>query len=407
MALNKEDVREIKEFLGDKVEEATKDLKQEVESLREEVERLKAQPVEVPDGRIEVKENPKQKWAEYYKNLFYAVYPQPQAVVRTRDGAERQIVITPERRAKALETLEKLAGGEVEKAAMGEGTGSAGGYLVPTPQDLVGEVLRIAEEASVVLREANVFPMRSMTLPLTSESTGVSVAWVDEAAAISESEPTLARTTLTAKKLAAYSIVSNELLADADAAVVDYLNTIFGEAIGQALDSAVFAGTGIPVSGLLTLTGVNEVVMSTGDTGFDNIDADYLSDMIDDLKPSVLRNAKFYYHRTIEHYIRTLKDTNGNYIMQSPSDKAPPAIWGYERVLVEAMPTKSDSAVSKAFVIFGDLKRYMVGRRQDISMALDPYGLFTTDQVRVRVVSRWALGTVFPSAFSRLVTAAA
>lgn len=383
-----------------------KEFKEEVDGrlkeLEENVNKIASMPIIAGDRNSD--EEKAKRWAAFYRASYGYRYN------KTVKGIDTDRELTP---AESRELCDKLFLESVEgrideksmKAAMQEDTTTEGGYLVPTPQDLIGEVIRLAEPASVALSDCQRIPMRSLTLPLTTEGSTVTVTWIDEEAAIGESEPTLGRVTLTAKKAGAYAIVSNELLADAAADVVNYINLLIGEAIGQELDNQVFNGTGSPCSGVLTAAAGYSVVMNTGSTNFSEVTGDMLSDMIRNIKPSALGGAKFYYHRLIEHYVRTLKDDNNNYIYSPIGGPQNATIWGMPKTLVEKCP--SATAVDTSFVAFGNLKFFALGTRQIATMAIDPYGLFTTDQSRVRVLSRWGLSILIANAFVRLITAAA
>lgn len=122
-----------------------------------------------------------------------------------------------------------------EKATMTEGTGSTGGYLVP--EEFTNELLAFARLQSLGLRYCRVWPMSEMIRTVPVESTGVSVAWTSEGSAATETEPTVGEVTLTAKKLDAFGVVTNELLADSAIDIVSWLTQLFAEAIGQELDN--------------------------------------------------------------------------------------------------------------------------------------------------------------------------
>ena len=65
------------------------------------------------------------------------------------------------------------------------------------------------------------------------------------------------------------------------------------------------------------------------------------------------------------------------------------------------------SAANTAFIVFGDLRYFAVGRRLDTAaLAVDPYGLFTTNRTRFKLYQRWGLKIALANGFSRLLTAA-
>ena len=98
------------------------------------------------------------------------------------------------------------------KAAYTEGTANQGGYLVP--DEYAMDLILLSRDMTWALTECNVISMGSDTLRIPKESTLPSVAWKSEAAAFTESEGTFGELALTANKLTAWSIASNEMLND-------------------------------------------------------------------------------------------------------------------------------------------------------------------------------------------------
>jgi len=289
------------------------------------------------------------------------------------------------------------------KAAMQEGTDAEGGYLVP--EEWGAAMLAYGLLNSFALTDCNVIPMKHRIMNLPAELTRPTVAWTAEESDATESEPTFAEVQLTAKRLDGYSIASNELLEDEAYDLVGWLTAIFGEAIGQELDNQVLNGTGDPCSGVLTAAAGQSVVMASGSTAFSNVTADHLSEMISKLAVNKVTNPKFYMHRTVRHFLRTLKDSNGAYIYDQPTSGDAGYIWGYPIVLTEKAPSTSGAAT--AFLVFGDMKHFALGQRLgDMSLAVDPYGKFISYQTRFRVVTRWGLGIGLSGGFCRLLTAA-
>lgn len=290
-----------------------------------------------------------------------------------------------------------------EKAALG-GSTATGSYLVP--EEYANEIVAFARLQSLVLQKARIWPMGSDTLNVPSENAKVSTSWKTEGTAAGESEPTFNQHVLTAKKLTAYSIVSNELLADANVDVVSYLTECFAEAVGQELDDQMFTGTGDPVSGILTAAAGKSVQMSSGNTHFSAITGDNLLDMIDKIDQKAENGSEYYFHKNILTYIRKLKDSQNQYLFAPIAGGLPQDIWGYPYNKSPELPATGDSAAATAFVAFGNLRYAALGRRlEPMGLDLDPYGKFLEYQTRFRTVSRWGFA-FYANAFCRLLTAA-
>ena len=294
------------------------------------------------------------------------------------------------------------------------------GYVTDT--ELSAEIRHLITEYGVARREMLTIQLSKHALNANSLETDLSVYWVDEGVAIQSSEVVLGQTKLELKKLAVIVALTNELLEDQEIDLVSFIAGRVAENFAKKEDEAFFKGDGTSTyggfTGLLNNTNVNEVVM-TGAT-FASIDADDLIDMVDATPQGAMANGKYYMHRTIMSYIRKLKDTTGEYIYQRPSESGPATVWGYPVVLVEAMPTKLDTAADTSFVLFGDLKkasilgykgaikidRFDAGVVRNVANDGD-INLITTDRQAVRFKERVGAITIIPTAVTKLTTASA
>lgn len=289
------------------------------------------------------------------------------------------------------------------KASYQEGTDSEGGYLVP--DEMSWDIIKLARNSTFGLRECTVLPMSSDVLKVPKELTVATVEWDDEEGQAGQKEGTFDQATLTAKRLNALAIMSNELMADSAIDIVSLLTEQFSYAVNLELDNQILAGTGSPVSGLMKGTAGTSVVMASGSAHFSMITFDHLSQALASLEEGYLANAKWVFHRNVKHYLRNIKDSNGNHIMVQPSAIQSGTIWEFPYLLSEkAIGT---SAASTVEVLFGNLKKFYIGRRRGImSLDVDPYGKFDYYQTRFRIVTRWALTLANSSAFVTVVTAA-
>lgn len=275
------------------------------------------------------------------------------------------------------------------KAALAEGTGSTGGYLVP--DEYADEIYAFTRLNSVGLRECNVVNMASDVMRLPYESTGITVAVGNEAAALSESEPTVGEVQLTAERFGAYAKASNEFLADATNDVVSWLTGLFAEATAKVIDENVF--TGGTFSGILSGASVETVTCAATGTSPNRhiqLTVDELSQAISKLASNKLMGSKFYFHRNSLHYVRIQEDTAGNKVWAQPGNGVPGTVYEYPYEIVDNGLPATPGAAS-GFAVFGNLKKhYIIGRRRGgMVLEVDPYGLFTNYQTRFRMVTRW------------------
>lgn len=295
------------------------------------------------------------------------------------------------------------------------------GYAVDS--ELSAEIRHLVTEYGVAAREMNAIQLSKNSYKANNLATDVTVGWTSEGGAINSTQAVLGQQELSLNKLTAIVSFTNELLEDEEIDLVSFIASRVAEGFAEAEDTAFFDGDGTSTygsfTGLLRNSNVNTVTMGSGDGAFSDIDADDLIDMVDATPQGAHRNGKFYMHRTIMSYVRKLKDSQGMYIYQAPSQGGPATVWGYPVVLVEAMPSKTDTAVSTAFVLFGDLRkaciygykgtiradRFNSGVIRNVADSAD-VNLITTDREAVRWVKRVGYIAILPTAVTRLRTAA-
>jgi HK97 family phage major capsid protein len=298
--------------------------------------------------------------------------------------------------------------GPIAKAAMQEGTASEGGYLVKP--EVRTELLYYTRDSSVALQDCQTIPMASSSMTIPKEGTNVSVAFTAEESAATESEATLGEVTLTTKRMDAYSKVSNELIEDnfLSGGIVGLLLPQFIEAVGQKIDSAVFLGTGDPVSGLFLSTGVSQV-FSSGSTNFSELLVSDIQKLIGKIPDRYLaQNGNFYMHRTIQwNYIHALNDSQSRPIfIDSSFAGVPGKLYGYSiKQLTQAIST---SAAATGMAVFGNLKGFLIGERLNrINLFVDPYTASKNYQTVFLLFTRWAFAHGLNNMYGRIVTAAA
>lgn len=309
--------------------------------------------------------------------------------------------------------------------ALTEGIGSGGGFLVP--EEFGTEVFRLVQDFGLIAKLGRIFPMNTDTLNVPRMASTVSVYWPGEAVAGTPSYPVFERVQLIAKTLVGITPMSNELLADANVDIVDFLLEIFAEAIAGEIDNQGFAGVGTPWTGILNATGTNvyQPANSTSQSTFTGAATpDNARQMISKVIPWALQGAAFIMHRTVWALFQTVKTSgSGEYFISAatPALTNPNAaqgfplamagtMWGYPVYLSDKMPTST--AVSTNFVIFGSLRHFYVGQRQELSVAISQDAtvgtdnLFAANMSAVRVIVRMAGSVGLPGAFALLKTAA-
>lgn len=347
--------------------------------------------------------------------------------VSSRTGVSEETIASMDAKQKALLFFKSVMSNDVTALAnlkaMNEGTGSAGGFLVP--EEFEAMVMRIVEDFGIVRSLSTVIPMTSDTKRVPVLSSSVTVSFPGEATAASESQPVFAEAVLNAKTAVGITPMSNEFLADADVNVVDLLAQLFAERIAYAEDTQGLVGTGSPFTGVLNDTGVTVVTPSIGNSTFTLCSSpDNLRDLITQLKPWALNGAAYFMHPAVWAIVQKQKNaTSGDYWITvanpviGPNSAANPlglrsvgTIWGYPVYLSEAMP--SSTAVSTKYIIFGNLKHALLGDRAGITVditkdaTVGSANLFERNMSAIRVTRRFAFTVGLGSAFAVLRTSA-
>jgi len=313
----------------------------------------------------------------------------------------------PDWKHKALEFFQDLVHGK----AMSEGTGSAGGYLVP--DEFRAEVVRLIYNYGYARKFATKVPMSTDTMLVPALSSSVTVYWPSEANSITASDVTLSQVTLTAHKCAGLTVISNELLADAKVDVIDLLTQLFAEAMAKEEDKQAFAGSGSPFTGILNASGVNTVTMGSGDTTYAKVDFGDLIDATTAIDPEAKQGAAWFWHPTITGVLRKITDNNGQYIWSPPVGGNPGTVLGFPYYEIASMPSTADgSQANKPFIAFGNLKYLYFGDRATMEAYVAKEGsvgstsLLQTDQSAIRLIERVAIAVAYADAFAVIKTAA-
>lgn len=285
--------------------------------------------------------------------------------------------------------------------ALNEGTAAEGGYLVPTP--LATEIWRILPDVTVMRKIATVIPMTALTLKLNSLSARPSAYWTSEYATKTTSSAEFGQTTLTVNDLVCLLPVSQQLIADANINLVNYIIQLFVEAIGMAEDKAFFTGTDTTQP-----RGINQETLTTVSAG-GAISFDHIIALIDSVPQRVGQspNAAFVGHRYVKRLLRNLKDTTNNYIWRDARGgvggggeniKLPDTLYGY--------PYYEQNDISQDELYFGDWKYYIIGDRQQITVETTTEGgdAWRRNSMEIKAVERVDGRAIIVTPFAKINT---
>lgn len=244
--------------------------------------------------------------------------------------------------------------------ALQVGTDSEGGYLVPDEFDR--NLIEALEEENVMRRIAHVIRTNSGDRKIPVVASRGTASWVDEEAAIPESDNTFGQKTLSAYKLASMIKVSEELLQDSAFNLPAYIAREMARRFSAAEELAFLTGdgTGKP-TGIFHETKGGEVGVTAASATA--ITGDEIIDLYHSLRTPYRRKAKWLMNDTTVKLIRKLKDaSNGNYLWQ-PGLQAgqPDMLMGREIITCAGAP---EAAADARAIAFGDFSYYWIADRK-------------------------------------------
>lgn len=292
---------------------------------------------------------------------------------------------------------------------MTEGDTDYGGSLVPVEYYL--EVFRIAVAYGIARRDCMILPMTRASMLIPTITTLPTTHWGGENVAMTESRAGTGQETLATENHTALLPFSYELLMDATPPLIQLLTELTGEAFMAGEDDALWNGKGTSVGDILGNANVHVVPMEAGLQSFEDITADHLLELEDAVDDGAEEGAKYYFNRNIMKFLRKLKTTTKDYILQRPTAGEPPTLWDYPYEKSPKLPGSKKDLPDTPFVVFGNLKRCVVfGDRMAMTIDLlkeatiGGVNLAVNNLVALRFVERLDITVVLPGGIAILKT---
>lgn len=287
----------------------------------------------------------------------------------------------------------------VKMSVHNEGTNSAGGYLVPIQFD--NNIISLVTEYGTFRRNARIRPMASDTLQVPRRDSGLTAYWTAESAAATESDKSWSQVELRAKKLMAFTRISNELNEDAIVSIADDIAVEIARAFAYAEDVAGWTGTGLATQGSITgvttkikaaagtptTTSAGGVIVAN-DKDIADINLASYNSVVGKCPVYARANAKWYASPFVyEASMAKLMYAGGGNTTSSIGGGTGPSFLGYPVELVEVLP--ATDATSQILVLFGDLSgAASFGDRRNTTIAFDTSLYFNYDQIAVKGTER-------------------
>lgn len=301
--------------------------------------------------------------------------------------------------------------------AMTEGTGTAGGYLVP--DQISTELLELREQVSVLRPLFSRLQVVSDTLRIPSITSGLTAGWVAELATKPSADLAFAEMSVNVFTKAGLAVASNQLLRDARQSVDRLIYKDLAKRLAWLEEVAFLAGTGTgqPL-GILNTSGVNAVPL-TSTAVLDLLDA--IVDAITAIFTNFFEgpNAIIMHPRTWARIVKARESsTSATFLVGPPSGGAdarrptdslpgyrgaPPRgeLFGYPVYTTSAMPTNLGAGTNQSAVVVGKMDEGLILDRQGIELAASEHVYFTSNQTVFRAEDRMGFTAArYPKAFS-------
>lgn len=304
----------------------------------------------------------------------------------------------PSSLANRKDLLQKLENVRQFQNSFGSEEAGSGGFLIP--EIMRSELLQLALEDSIVRSRATVIPMSTLSVPIpTVDDTshvsslfgGVTFYWAEESASITETQASFAQIRLTAKKLAGFFKVPNELLADAPAFSGWFDTRVpMGLAWYEDLGFMTETGVGTPegfINSPASVSVAKESGQAAGTILWENI-----VKMYSRMLPTSLKNAVWIAAIDTFPELATMAlavGTGGGPVWiggwsQPGSDMPPMTILGRPVIFTEKVPALGTTGD----INFVDLSYYLIGDRQQVEVAASEHYAFQNNQTAFRLIER-------------------
>lgn len=275
-----------------------------------------------------------------------------------------------------------------------EGTGSKGGYLVPTP--MVNSIIAIRQSVGVAPRLATMVGMSGPTLELPKETSGCTVYYPGEENSITATDVDFEKVKLEVVKRAARCLISNEVNADAVISMTDWVTRRMGYDFAYQLDNEFFNGDGTSTYGKevgvkSALGSAGKYTAGTGDDTWPELDMSDFAGTIAKLPERWFGYSPVWvcsrsFHASVMQRLELTAGGNTVSIIQDGA--VTPRFAGYPVVFSDFMPTAT--AASTVSCLFGAFtEAVVIGDRNDMSLGVSEHAAWSTDQLDLRVTHRY------------------
>ena len=289
------------------------------------------------------------------------------------------------------------------------GTAVQGGNLVATNL-LADNFIEVLRNASVTAQlGARYLTDLTGNVDIPRQSAAMTVGWVGESTAGSESEATFDKVQLRPKTISAWSVMSRLMMLQGTPAIEMLARADLLAVAALALDLAALSGSGASnqPTGIINQSGVASVV---GGTNGANLTFDHIIQLktAPRVANAALANLGFALNSKSVGYLETLKSTTGSYLWASDGSAtsgAPRGLKGENYIASQQLRstlTKGTSSGICSELIYGNWLELLIGMWGVMEIAVNPYDStgFKNGDVILRVMQTADVGVRHGASFA-------
>lgn len=285
----------------------------------------------------------------------------------------------------------------MQEKALAAGDFTAGGAIVP--DEYVNEIIELLRDTSVVRRAgAREVPMRTGSMTIPRQSGAGTANYLGELENINKSEQTFETVQLTAKKLAALTPISNDLLRESDPAADQIVRDDLAMVMALREDIAFLRGDGTAhePKGILNRVATSHRFDSAGAT-LDNVTEDLFKALrlVRAANVPVVRGAWFLSTRSL-FGLRKLRDANGQLVFDEEIRRG--TLLGFPYYETNQLPENLGGGGNESEVYFQEMTQTILADTLEMQLDIFPGGAYhdgsgvvsgiSTDQTVVRAISK-------------------
>lgn len=258
---------------------------------------------------------------------------------------------------------------QVFRAALLQGVGTAGGFLVPDQQSR--EVVELLRNLSVIRPYARVVPVSgSMTLPVVAG--GVTASWLGEGTDDLAQDITFGQLRFVPHKLRALVPISNDLIRNSSPEADTIVRDDLARGLSEAEDQAFLRGSGVGdvPRGIRNWVSTANTFASAGTTAA-NIETDLIkmaTALTTGMKSQIGAPRWLMSHRSF-WALYNLKRTTTDLLVFNEIREDPPRLLGWPVSVTGQIPTTLSPGTNSE-VVLADMREILVGQELGLQIAV-------------------------------------